>query len=59
MDSETAMRIRVLLQHDIDWEYLLRTASENGIAPLLYRHLNAICPESVPKTTLDQLRDFF
>ena len=43
------MRIRVLLEHDIDWEYLLRTASENGIAPLLYRHLNAICPESVPK----------
>ena len=59
MDPENAMRIRVLLERDIDWEYLLRTASENGIAPLLYRHLNAICPESVPKTTLDQLRDDF
>jgi hypothetical protein len=59
MDSETVMRIRVLLQHDTDWEYLLRTATENGIEPLLYRHLNAISPESVPKTTLDQLRDDF
>jgi hypothetical protein len=59
MDSETAMRIRVLLEHDIDWEYLLRTASENGIAPLLYRHLSAICPESVPKEALDHLRDDF
>ena len=54
MDSEKAARIRVLLQHDIDWEYLFRTASEHGIAPLLYRHLNAICPEAVPKETLDQ-----
>ena len=59
MDSETAARIRVLLQHDIDWEYLFRTASEHGIAPLLYRHLNAVCPEAVPKETLDQLRDLF
>ena len=59
MDSEKAARIRVLLQHDIDWEYLFRTASEHGIAPLLYRHLNAVCPESVPKETLDRLRDHF
>ena len=59
MDSETAARIRVLVQHDIDWEYLFRTASEHGIAPLLYRHLNAVSPESVPKETLDRLRDHF
>jgi hypothetical protein len=59
MDSEKAVRIRVLLQHDMDWEYLFRTASEHGIAPLLYRHLNAACPESVPKEVLDQVRDHF
>ncbi len=59
MDSENAMRVRVLAQHDIDWEFLLRTASDNGIAPLLYRHLNATCPETVPKETLDRLRDDF
>jgi Uncharacterised nucleotidyltransferase len=59
MDSETATRIRVLLQHDIDWEYLFRTASEHGIAPLFYRHLNAICAEAVPNAILDRLRDHF
>jgi Uncharacterised nucleotidyltransferase len=58
-DSEKAARIRVLLQHDIDWGYLFRTASEHGITPLLYRHLNAIWPESVPKAALHQLRDNF
>ena len=60
MDPEKAARIRVLLhQHDTDWEYLFRTASENGIAPLLYRHLNAISSEAVPKETMDRLRDRF
>jgi hypothetical protein len=59
MDLENATRIRVLLQQGIDSDYLSRTASENGIAPLLYRHLNTTCPESVPKETLDQLRDRF
>ena len=59
IDSEKAMRIRVLLQRDIDWEYLFRTASEHGITPLLYRHLNATLPGAVPNETLNQLRDYF
>jgi Uncharacterised nucleotidyltransferase len=59
MDPEKAARIKALLQHDTDWDYLFRAASEHGIAPLLYRHLNAIAPEAVPKETLDQLRDHF
>jgi Uncharacterised nucleotidyltransferase len=59
MDPEEAARIGALVQHDIDWDYLFRTASENGIAPLVYRHLNAICPEAVPRETLDRLRDSF
>lgn len=58
-DSEEAARIRALLGHDVDWDYLSRAAVENGVAPLLYRHLNAICPAAVPKRTLDQLRDNF
>lgn len=59
MDSEKAARIRALLKNDLDWDYLFRTASENGIAPLLYRHLNSICLESVPTETLNRFRDYF
>lgn len=59
MESEKAARISALLQHDIDWEYLLRMAREHGMEPLLYRHLNATCPEAVPKETLGQLRDHY
>ncbi|MFQ5849219.1 MAG: nucleotidyltransferase family protein [Candidatus Binatia bacterium] len=59
MDSEKAACIRALLQHDLDWAYLLRTAHQHGMAPLLYWHLNATCLEAVPKDTLDQLRDHF
>src|SRR5438093_13533877 len=59
MDQWTAARIRTLLQEDIDWPYLLRTARSHGMMPLLYWHLNATCPDSIPKATLDKLRDHF
>jgi hypothetical protein len=57
--TETAERIRTLLQQDIDWTYLIQTAARHGVMPLLYRSLNATCPELVPKSILSQLRNFF
>ena len=59
MDSARAERIKALLREAIDWAYLLRTALPHGMMPLLYWHLNAICPEAVPQATLAQLRDHF
>ena len=59
INSETAERIKALLQEDIDWDYLLRTALWHGVLQLLYWSLNATCPEAVPKAILDQLRDYF
>jgi hypothetical protein len=47
------------MRTDIDWKYLLRTAYRHGVAPLLYWHLDAICPEAIPKSVLDQLREHF
>lgn len=43
----------------IDWSRLLRTAHAHGLAPLLYWHLNAICPAKVPKPALAQLQSYF
>src|SRR5262245_60311648 len=48
-----------LLREDLDWAYLLGVALAHGVAPLLYWHLNAICPGAVPAASLDPLRDLF
>ena len=59
INSETAEQIKTLLQEDIDWDYLLRTATWHGVMPLLYLNLNATYPEAVPKDILDQLQNYF
>jgi len=59
IDSEIAERIRTLLQQDIDWAYLIQTAAQHGIIPILYQSLNPTCPEAVPKANLAQLHNYF
>jgi len=56
---ETAERIRALIQNGIDWTALIREARYHGIVPLLYRSLQATCPDAVPEPVLAQLRTFF
>jgi len=53
------VRIEALLQEDIDWEYLLRMAHRHKVAPLLYWHLDATCPEAVPENAFGRLRAHF
>jgi hypothetical protein len=43
----------------MDWPFLLRTAHQHGVMPLLYRSLSTACPEAVPQTVLAQLRARF
>jgi len=59
MNPETTAGVESLLQGNIDWDYLLEMAQENGVIPLLYWNLNSTCPEAVPKATLDHLQDRF
>jgi Uncharacterised nucleotidyltransferase len=59
IDSATAIRIKTLLQQDIDWVYLIQTAGSQGVMPLLYWSLNNIGAEAVPKTIWTQLRNYF
>lgn len=58
-DPENEERIRTLLRSQIDWEYLLRAADSHGLKPLLYWHLEATSPESVPEVTLEHLEAEF
>jgi hypothetical protein len=59
LDSEHIEQIRTLLREDLDWQYLMQAAHAQGVAPLLYRSLQANCLEAVPQTFLSQLRRHF
>jgi hypothetical protein len=58
-DERRAERIGALLQENIDWVYLIRTALKHGVMPLLYWSLHTTYPEGVPKVTIDELRGHF
>ena len=49
-------RVRLLLRSDLDWGYLKAMAHRHSLIPLLYYHVNAVCPEAVPSQVLSQLR---
>lgn len=59
MDPETAERIRGQVHEDTDWEFLIRTAVQHQVVPLLYRSLKTTCQDAVPKVYFDQLRAYF
>lgn len=57
--AEVAKRIRNLVQENLDWTYLLETAQQHRVMPLLHQILNAVCPEAVPQSIREQLRISF
>ncbi|WHZ28349.1 MAG: hypothetical protein OJF51_003147 [Nitrospira sp.] len=59
IDTKRAERIRRLLRIDLDWDYLLQTAGQHGVLPLLSRNLRLISPTGVPQTILEQLHHHF
>jgi hypothetical protein len=56
---EIAERIINLVQENLDWTYLLKTAQQHRVMPLLHQSLNAVCPETVPQSIRDRLRISF
>ena len=59
VNTATAKRIEFLLEQDIDWADLIKTAAHHKVMPLLYQSLNNTCPEAVPQGILTQLRNHF
>lgn len=47
--AEERARIRQLLDAGPNWEFFLELASTHGLGPLLYRHLEAMGNEAVPR----------
>ncbi len=58
-DITSTAQIKRLVQQPLDWEYLLRMAQRHALLPLLFWHLNATCPEAVPTTYWQRLRERF
>src|SRR5258708_5917961 len=59
IEPERAERIRELAAAELDWDRVLTLAQRNGLSPLLFFHLNQICPQSLPIAKLEWLRDYF
>jgi len=53
---EIADRIQAAVRKGIDWLALIRLAMRHDVMPLLYRNLQQVCPNSVPKNILEPLR---
>jgi hypothetical protein len=52
-------RTRELLENEIDWAYLLRTAERHGLIPLLDWNLRATAPERIPSSIMERIRTQF
>jgi hypothetical protein len=59
VDEQTTLRIRTLLGHRIDWNYLYCFARRHSVLSLLYLQLNRVAPASVPLHELNRLRDYY
>src|SRR3984957_1528337 len=59
LSPSRAERLCMLVKGDLDWPNLLARASFHRLLPLLFWHLSRICPEAVPASWTDFLRDYF
>lgn len=56
MDALGEQQLIELVRQDIDWQYAFRQARWHGTLPLLYWHLESICPHDVPVEVRQDLR---
>jgi hypothetical protein len=59
LDAEAAGRLRQLLRQRLDWVHLLGSAERHRVTALVYWHVRAVNPESVPPQAGAVLRSAF
>lgn len=59
LEQDKLSQIKRLVRNNIGWSYLIQTALQHGVLPLLYRSLNEACADSIPVNILNQLRNLF
>ncbi len=56
LDPRHSIRVKQVLQGDIDWQLLIRLADQNGLIPLLCHHLTQ-CSDAIPPNWFTKLRE--
>jgi Uncharacterised nucleotidyltransferase len=59
VDPQTEAQIKALLQQEVDWNFLIVTAHQHRVLPLVYRTLGRIAPNDVPELAMRRLRSAF
>lgn len=58
-DAGNGDRVCMLVQSVLDWDVLVETAEYHGLAPILHRALDRLCPELVPEHAASRLRNCY
>ena len=56
VDSQTSEKIRTHIERGIDWEFLIGSAHQHRVLPLVYRTLASAFANLVPKAAMDHFR---
>jgi len=56
MTAAAAQQIREITAAPVDWDYLLRSAAENSVLPLLALHLPAVAPDAFSSEQFTKLK---
>ena len=59
MAFETVERVHALGRQGIDWDYVVESANRHGVMPLVYKSLQAHCPQIVPNPTMQRFRRLY
>ncbi|GBF82590.1 hypothetical protein AsFPU1_4020 [Aphanothece sacrum FPU1] len=59
IDNKATDQISKLLSEDIDWKYIIQTAQQHRILPLLYHKLKNHDPGAIPESIFKELQDYF
>jgi hypothetical protein len=56
LNSDLRAKLRRLVQHELNWDYLFATAQAHGLLPLLHKHLTSAAGDLVPSHFLSRLK---
>ncbi len=59
VEPEIKDEILLLVQEELDWQYISQMSSKHRLTPLLYKNLKAICPEMIPLDVLGELKNYY
>ncbi|KAF5434249.1 hypothetical protein C5S35_14810 [Candidatus Methanophagaceae archaeon] len=59
MDKAITQKVKEVLNSGLDWTYIIETAQQHGIAPLLYYNLSEIVDKRVPEQVVGYLRKLY